>query len=196
MLDEPLGALDRALRMQLGCELRGLLHRIHIPVIYVTHDQDEAFSIADRVVILNQGHIVQSWLPEEVYTHPQNLWLASFLGMENRLKGQVQYLHPLRVTTDLGLIECVCPQDHLEIGETVTLVLLPTAALISVEGEDKNILEGKVMDVVYSADRYKVTFQVGQGHQFDFYFNSALDPDQRVHLKIQPQAVLCYQVPS
>jgi ABC-type Fe3+/spermidine/putrescine transport system ATPase subunit len=85
MLDEPLGALDRTMREKLGEELRGLLRKMKIPAIYVTHDQQEAFSIADRILVLNQGRIVQSGTPSDVYSHPASPWLATFFGMDNKL---------------------------------------------------------------------------------------------------------------
>jgi ABC-type Fe3+/spermidine/putrescine transport system ATPase subunit len=193
MLDEPLGALDRTLRAQLGSELRDLLRRIQIPVIYVTHDQDEAFTIADRVMILNKGHFIQSGTPVDVYTHPQTLWLASFLGMENRLNGRVESQEPMRVTTDLGVFECDCVHNHFVIGELVTLVLRPTAADIAGSRHKKNILKGEVVDTVYSADRYRITIQAGPQHHFAFYLNSGIEPRQRVRFAIQPEAILCYQ---
>ncbi len=89
MLDEPLGALDRTLREQLMQELREVLHHTQIPAIYVTHDQEEAFTIGDRLILLNQGKIVQKDSPQQVYEFPKNAWVASFLGLTNLVKGTV-----------------------------------------------------------------------------------------------------------
>lgn len=83
MFDEPLGALDRILREDLVGELRALLKRLHITAIYVTHDQDEAFAIADRLVLLNGGRIEQMGTPNELYAHPANAFVARFMGLTN-----------------------------------------------------------------------------------------------------------------
>lgn len=193
MLDEPLGALDRTLRAQLSAELRNLLHQIDIPVIYVTHDQDEAFSIADRVAILNQGHIIQSGTPAEVYTRPQSLWLASFLGLENRVRGRVEDAHPLRVRTDLGIFQCECAREQLDVGDDVTLVLRPTGAQPANGPSNLNVIDGKVMDAVYSADRYKVSIQFSKDHTFSFFLNSPHEVHGDIRLSILPEAILCYR---
>ena len=87
MLDEPLGALDRALREQLTGELRNLLHHTGIPAIYVTHDQEEAFTIADRLILLSEGCVAQVGSPDEIYNNPDSRWVATFLGMKNFLEG-------------------------------------------------------------------------------------------------------------
>ncbi|MDP2995121.1 MAG: ABC transporter ATP-binding protein, partial [Anaerolineales bacterium] len=79
MFDEPLGALDRSLREQLMDELRRILHESGVPAIYVTHDQEEAFTLADRVLLLHDGGIVRSGTPEQVWSDPGSVWAAQFL---------------------------------------------------------------------------------------------------------------------
>jgi thiamine transport system ATP-binding protein len=83
MLDEPMGSLDRALRERLPEELRGIFSRLGLTTIYVTHDQDEALSIADRVVVLHDGRLVADGTPELVWRHPPSAWVARFLGFRN-----------------------------------------------------------------------------------------------------------------
>jgi len=83
MFDEPLGALDRRLREYLIVEIREILRESGVPAIYVTHDQAEAFALAHRVILLNDGEIVQSGSPEEIYEHPASAWVAEFLGVKN-----------------------------------------------------------------------------------------------------------------
>jgi thiamine transport system ATP-binding protein len=80
MLDEPLGALDRALRDRLVAELRALFVRLGLTIVFVTHDHDEAFALADRVVVMHDGRIAQSGTPAEVWDHPANAFVARFLG--------------------------------------------------------------------------------------------------------------------
>lgn len=81
LLDEPMGSLDRTLRDRLLEDLRDILKRVHVTTIYVTHDQAEAFAIADRVILMNEGRIVQAGRPEEVYRQPINAWAAGFLSL-------------------------------------------------------------------------------------------------------------------
>ena len=102
MLDEPLGSLDRSLREQLMQDLRQLLHTIETPAIYVTHDQEEALFLADRILILNEGLIIQQGLPEDVYQNPVSEWVARFLGMRNIVEGEVQSTDPLVIKTSMG----------------------------------------------------------------------------------------------
>jgi len=83
MFDEPLGALDRRLREYLLVEIREILEKSGVPAIYVTHDQAEAFALADRVMLLNEGEIVQSGSPADVFAHPATAWVAEFLGVEH-----------------------------------------------------------------------------------------------------------------
>ncbi len=83
MFDEPLGALDRRLREYLIVEIREILRESGVPAIYVTHDQAEAFALAQRVILLNDGEIVQSGSPEEIYEYPASAWVAEFLGVKN-----------------------------------------------------------------------------------------------------------------
>ena len=102
MLDEPLGSLDRALREELMNELRSILKRVGVTAIYVTHDQQEAFAIADRVIIMDRGRIVQQGTPQAVYRHPASAWVARFLGLTNLVPGHIAALAPLEVDTPLG----------------------------------------------------------------------------------------------
>ena len=90
MLDEPLGSLDRTLRERLVFDLRQILRRSHQTAIYVTHDQEEAFILADRVVVMNAGRVEQIGSPQEIYRHPDGVFVARFLGMNNLLPGRVE----------------------------------------------------------------------------------------------------------
>ena len=90
LLDEPLSNLDAKVRQRLRVEIRRLQRRIGITTIYVTHDQEEALALADHVVLMNAGQVVQAGRPEEVYLHPATAFAADFLGVGNRLEGRAE----------------------------------------------------------------------------------------------------------
>ena len=127
MLDEPMGSLDRALRERLPEELRAIFGELGLTVIYVTHDQDEALSVADRVVLLADGRLVADGTPEELWTHPPSAWTARFLGFRNvaparRVGGTLD--------TPWGRLPAELAGSGAADGE-VTVVLRP-AALVAV----------------------------------------------------------------
>lgn len=191
MLDEPMGALDRTLRARLSDELRSLLHQLDIPVIYVTHDQDEAFAFADRILILNNGHIIQSGKPDEVYANPASLWLASFFGMENMITGEVIKSDPVCVKTDIGIFQTIYTDQFIQ-GKRVTLVLKPAGAFFNEEKAQTNSITGIIEENIYQADRYKIHIKVDDVHQFYFFSSSAYPLNQEIKLKISPESILCY----
>ena len=170
MLDEPLGALDRALRENLIKELRGILQRSGIPAIYVTHDQQEAFTIADRIILLNEGLVAQAGSPPEVFANPANAWVAGFLGLGNLLPG---------VATADGVETASGEFSYktgLPVGRAVTLLLRPQAEVV----ESGETLTGRVSDVVFRGQDYRVELENG------LYFILAAAPrvGQSLRLKI------------
>ena len=120
MFDEPLGALDRTLKESLLQELRSILHETKIPAIYVTHDQDEAFTIADRILLLHEGEIVRAGTPAEVWSNPGSAWAARFLDAGNVLDGVV--VSSGQVKTEYGVFTLDCSHKHLA-GEKVSLLI-------------------------------------------------------------------------
>jgi ABC-type Fe3+/spermidine/putrescine transport system ATPase subunit len=92
MLDEPLGSVDRTLRELLMSEIRQLLRNLHQTVLYVTHDQEEAFAMADRIVLMRSGKVEQIGTPQEIYNQPATLFVARFLGFNNLIPGEIQLI--------------------------------------------------------------------------------------------------------
>ena len=158
MFDEPLGALDRTLREDLLNELRRILHQTSIPAIYVTHDQEEAFAIADRVLILHEGTIVSEGTPAEVWSNPGSAFVAGFLGLGNVIEGKItanQKNGEWEVDTRAGVFMVRCRHQH-PVGTKVHLLARPQSA----EGE-ANILRGRASDVLFQQDRFKVSLENG-----------------------------------
>ena len=161
MFDEPLGALDRTLREGLLKELRAILHQTEVPAIYVTHDQEEAFAIADRILILYRGEIIREGTPADVWADPQSAYVAEFLGLGNMMDATV--LAKNEFHTKYGNFTVKCPHKHSG-GEIVKLLARPSR----VEGE-ANVIGGVVTDVIFQQDRFKVTFDNG----LQVYLNEA-----------------------
>ncbi len=190
MLDEPLGALDRALREQLGSDLRRVLDQMKTPVIYVTHDQEEAFAIADRLMVLHKGGIIQSGAPQEIFRQPDTLWLATFFGQKNHLHGRVLNLQPMTVETNLAIFICENQKKEFFMHQSVTLVLPNSAA--EAGGQDKNSFLARVQHVRFQGIGFMIDFLLQDGSSMRFFFDRALQVGQEISLCFQPQSILCY----
>jgi spermidine/putrescine transport system ATP-binding protein len=183
MFDEPLGALDRSLRERLMEELRAILHAAHIPAIYVTHDQEEAFALAERVYLLHEGQIVRSGTPAEVWKEPGSAWAARFMAVGNVLSGVVKAdSGGLHIETSSGAFTVGCGHPH-KVGEQVNLLVRPQGVRRSANGN----LRGVVMDVVFQHDRFKVTLENG----LYFHLPEAPKVGEEIRLAVSPEAVQC-----
>lgn len=160
MLDEPLGALDHNLRTELLKELRRRLHESRKPVIYVTHDQEEAFVLADRLLLMHDGLVVQEAAPETVFRQPANAWVASFLGLGNLIPAQS--LTDGRLGSEIG--EITFSEPFLcRLGQDFVLLLRPEDAILNQSGEENLIqLEAVVQDAVFIGEAYRLEVSVGE----------------------------------
>ncbi len=151
MLDEPLGALDRGLRERLMLDLRAILRGLRQTAIYVTHDQEEAFGLADRIVVMDAGRVAQIGRPQAIYRHPASPFVARFLGLTNLLEGAVR--------SESGRTWVDTPVGPLPIRARppgrVTVLIRPDAA--SLEGAGGTVLHGSVTDLSFRGN----TCQVG-----------------------------------
>src|SRR5262245_15969743 len=145
LLDEPLGALDLKLRKQLQLELKRIQHEVGITFIHVTHDQEEAMTMADSIAVMNDGHIEQLGSPAELYEHPRTAFVAGFLGVSNLLDGTVA--GPDAVRLDMGVLVRV-PERTLA-GHSGRVALGVRPEKLRVGGEDVNRLSGFVSEVSY-----------------------------------------------
>ncbi len=150
MLDEPLGSLDRNLRERLVLDVRDILRRSQLTALYVTHDQEEAFTIADRLVVMDAGQIEQVGTPKEVYLHPASASVARFLGLENLLPGKVVHLpgNRLWVDTPVGqfpVLENPTAGNTWQPGDQITVLLRPDAVLLADEQDCQ--LEGTLIEI-------------------------------------------------
>ncbi len=167
MLDEPLGALDRSLRERLLVELREILRQLNQTAIYVTHDQEEAFAIADRIVILRAGQVEQIGPPQEIYRQPASPFVARFLGFGNLIQGTVARAGAWWVITT-GVGEFTSPPANVfrrplssyREGEVIVL-LRPDGARLAGEAEGVQ-LTGIVQDISFRGSVQRVGVLVNE----------------------------------
>jgi iron(III) transport system ATP-binding protein len=132
LLDEPLSALDAKVRSQLRREIKGLHRRLGITTVMVTHDQTEAMTMADRIVVMNAGRIVQIGTPVEIYSEPADLFVADFVGAMNFLAGIIAGPHRVRI----GGVEISCSSNGLASGTPVVAAVRPEDIVIEPAGSD------------------------------------------------------------
>ncbi len=152
MFDEPLGALDRNLKEGLLNELRDILHRTNIPAIYVTHDQDEAFALADKILLLHEGKIIREGTAEEIWSDPGSAWAAKFFGIGNIVDGVVT--SSSKVKTELGIFDLKCRHKHAK-EEQVSLLM---RQVIGTGGQEIKL---KVDDVLFKREQFQVKSRGG-----------------------------------
>lgn len=165
LMDEPLGALDRVIRLKLQRELRALLRRLDITAIYVTHNQEEAFALADRIVILHRGRVEQVGSPADVYRRPANRFVAEFIGGTNLLPGVVKGGEG---TANIGVevggrrIECAAFDQQFVAGERADVAIKPEDVRVTAAtGGDKG--DGLIQSVSFTGEttEYEIALSGG-----------------------------------
>lgn len=167
LLDEPLGALDRRLREQLSTDLRGLQERSGVTAIYVTHDQVEAFTMSDRVAIVDRGRLVQIGTPRELYNRPRNRFVAQFVGDANVLEGMIASSGPgsAVLTTSMDTHIAVPTDRAWSKGEHAALIVRPENVLIEPAGlgATQRFAWGRVRREVFLGDCVRVDVDTDGG---------------------------------
>lgn len=164
LLDEPLGALDARLRAQVQVELKDIQRRTGKTFFFVTHDQDEALTMSDRIVVMNQGRVEQDGTPEDLYLRPKSRFVAEFIGDTNLISGEVRNAHDGKVDIDWfgmhvqGRSFDYTPRE----GELVTAALrLEKVGFYDKKPETGNAVQGKIVNRVFKGSRTAVDVRVG-----------------------------------
>lgn len=150
LLDEPLGALDLKLRKEMQLELKKIQKRLGITFIFVTHDQEEALTMSDTIVVMNKGKIQQMGSPEDIYNEPANAFVADFIGESNILNGIM--LEDYKVKFANNTFTCV--DDGFNKNEDIDVVIRPED--IEITTPDKGMLTGKVNSVIFKGVHYEM----------------------------------------
>jgi len=165
LMDEPLGALDKKLRAEMQLELKHLHARLGVTVIYVTHDQEEALTLSDRVAVMNQGRIEQLGAPLDLYESPRTRFVAEFMGESNLLAGTVVAAGDagLALVTRAGLRVPLTP-GSARIGETMTLLVRPEKIALAAEGGA--LVEGEIAEAIYLGEATRYVVRAAGGEMF------------------------------
>lgn len=192
MLDEPLGALDKTLRGQLIKEIRALLHETEIPAIYVTHDQEEAFTIGDQLALLHDGEISQFGTPKSIYQNPKNSWIARFLGLNNFIGGEVISINPIIVKTRIGVFSVTSNvNENLLINQSVEILIRPNA--VAENKPPNNHFIGRIVDSVFLGQGFHIIVESNLIN-LEFDVSSEYFIGQDIDFSIDPDLILLFPI--
>lgn len=181
MLDEPLGALDLKMRQEMQIELKHMHDELGITFIYVTHDQEEALTMSDKIVVLSEGRIQQIGTPEDIYNEPQNAFVADFIGESNIFKGIMTGHMKVRFCGGefIGM-------DDVPEG-TLVDVVVRTEDVIITKPED-GIIEGEVVSVIFKGMHYEVTVESGK-YEMVIRTTKCYSVGERIGMKLEPDGI-------
>ena len=181
LLDEPLGALDLKMRKEMQIELKDMHDKLGITFIYVTHDQEEALTMSDKIVVMNEGKIQQVGTPEDIYNEPKNAFVADFIGESNIFNGMMT--GKLRARFCGGEFTCV---DDYEEGTHITAVVRPEDVLFTEPSLGR--IRGVVTSVIFKGIHYEITVESGKNEIVVQTVHSAKVGD-RVGMNVDPDNI-------
>ena len=182
LLDEPLGALDLKLRKDMQNELKTIQQAIGITFIYVTHDQEEALSMSDTIVVMADGEIQQIGTPTDIDNEPKNAFVADFIGESNILDGVM--LEDKRVKLAGHVFDCL--DGGFSKNEQVDVVIRPED--VDVVTPDKGMLTGQVTSVTFKGVHYEIIVDI-KGFKWMIQSTDYVAPDAEIGLYIEPDAI-------
>jgi putative spermidine/putrescine transport system ATP-binding protein len=200
LLDEPLSALDAKIRLSLREEIRALQRELGITTIYVTHDQEEALSMSDRIVVMNEGRVEQIGAPFEIYNYPRTRFVASFVGTLNILSGIIVDPAGGKVTIDGQEITTARGVVDASPGDVRPVALRPEAILLDDAGEGRNRLSGEIDEVNFLGAVVRIRVRLTENAVSLDTFNSPNSPPpkrgQKVTVSFAAEDVLVLDGPA
>ncbi|MUG95674.1 polyamine ABC transporter ATP-binding protein [Scytonema sp. UIC 10036] len=197
LLDEPLGALDLKLRKEMRVELSNLHKELGLTFIMVTHDQEEALSLSDRVAVMNQGKIEQVGTPSEIYEQPQTVFVADFIGDTNLLAGEITGVDAsnVKILTKTGLSIVVTREENTptELSQAVIVSVRPEKIQLSLykPSVENNCFEGRLVNIMYLGTHINYVVQLINGLQIN-----VLQPNTFVNLPDRETPIYAWWIES
>jgi spermidine/putrescine transport system ATP-binding protein len=169
LLDEPLGALDLKLRKEMQLYLKDLQHEVGITFIYVTHDQEEALTMSDRIAVMNEGKVQQVADPPTLYELPRNRFVADFIGQTNVFSGMVESVSGKRITlsTPSGKVEATAREAEVEVGSEAHATVRPEKIRFDSEGD--NVITARIRQIVYLGVSTQYIAELPDGEKLVLY---------------------------
>jgi putative spermidine/putrescine transport system ATP-binding protein len=165
LMDEPLGALDKQLREHMQLEIKNIQRALKVCVIYVTHDQEEALTISDRIAVYNHGRIEQIGSPEELYEKPDSAFVANFIGESNLFEGCIERIDGELARCTGADFSCqIQTPEGASAGQKLRVVIRPEKIFFIPESGSVNGLTGRIEEVIYVGEMTKYTVKIG-GHK-------------------------------
>ena len=189
LLDEPLGALDLKLRREMQVELKKIQQQMGITFIYVTHDQEEALTMSDTVVVLNQGYIQQIGTPVDIYNEPTNAFVADFIGESNIIEGVMIRARLVRI---LGA-EFVCVDEGFGENMPVDVVIRPEDVVLTPPSQGE--LKGVVTDIIFKGVHYEMHVMVN-GYEWLVHSTVSTPIGAEVGLSVEPSNIQIMNKPE
>lgn len=185
LLDEPLSALDAKIRVMLRAEIRAIQQRLGITAIYVTHDQEEALSISDRVVVMYQGRIEQIGTPFEIYNFPQTEFVAQFVGTLNAVSAEVVDAASQRLKIEGQIIQAAHGLEDRRNGEKVMIAIRPERFSFVGEERKANVLDCTIQNITFLGSIVRIQVQLGNTMFYMDTFNNPYLELPRIGEKVQ-----------
>ena len=185
LLDEPLGALDMKLRRQMQIELKRLQKKLGITFVYVTHDQEEAMTMSDRIAVMSDGLILQIDNPVEIYEKPKSRFVADFIGESNIFDGKIKTMEDGILHAECKQGDCLLYGKGFEAGEDIFISVRPEYLMLSKEEQEGFSLKAKIIDYVFMGTLVKAILLTQDGKEIKysrFEKNQSLDIGDEVYL--------------
>jgi spermidine/putrescine ABC transporter ATP-binding subunit len=183
LLDEPLSNLDAKIRIQVRAEIRKLQKELGITTVYVTHDQEEALTLSDRIAVFNQGKVLQVGPPKALYERPENRFVADFIGINNLFEGAIEAVDApqrwLRLKTGFGELAAVMDERFRPGDRCVVSIRPENAALDGEPAAGRNLVKGRIAFAAYLGHTLRYDVDLGQGIVFKVDIRDPWHHEQR-----------------
>lgn len=189
LLDEPLGALDLKMRQDMQYELKRLKEELGITFIYVTHDQEEALTMSDHIVVMNQGYIQQEGSPEKIYNEPENAFVADFIGDSNIIRATMVRDE----LVDILGAKFACVDTGFGENKPVDVVIRPED--VELVSPEEGTISGVVTDLTFKGVHYEMDVQAG-GYEWLVHSTKMSEVGKKVGIKVDPYNIQIMNVPA
>ena len=170
LLDEPLGALDKQLREQMQVEIRRIHDELGVTIFHVTHDQEEALTLSDRIAVMNKGRVAQIGRPDELYARPSDLFVAQFIGRGNFLKAEVKSCNHAETVVALAAgpsmsVSRRSSSGALAVGDEIRCLIRPEHVMFAAAASDSSGIEATIVDKIFVGEAIEISATFSNGER-------------------------------